>query len=424
MDFRQLGISEEISSGLEKQGIFDPTYIQEKSIPVIMEGKDVIAQSETGSGKTLAYLLPIFMTVKPELKTTQAIILTPTHELAVQVNNQLKILAQNSGSAVTGALVIGGANIDRQIDKLKTKPPVVIGSAGRIHDLIKKRKIQAHTVKTLVIDEADKMLDEDNISTTKDVIKTLMRDTQKVILSASIGKATVEAAKEFMAEPVLIEKENVVIPENINHYYIVADKRDGIVILRKILAGEKPKKVIVFINRPDNIEVLCEKLKFHGIRVGGIYGSAHKNDRKNTMDAFREGRIDVLVASDIGARGLDFEDVDYVINLDIPQEAVYYQHRAGRTGRNGKKGTVVSVVTPFEVKHINHFERVFKLKFYEKMMLQGKISDVTEKQKSINKSKISAMKERKQEKKNVSFKNKEKKDSKKFYTVNKEKNKK
>ncbi len=261
------------------------------------------------------------------------------------------------------------------------------------------------------------MLDEDNISTTKDVIKTLMRDTQKVILSASISKATVEAAKEFMTEPVLIEKENVVIPENINHYYIVADKRDGIVILRKILAGEKPKKVIVFINRPDNIEVLCEKLKFHGIRVGGIYGSAHKNDRKNTMDAFREGRIDVLVASDIGARGLDFEDVDYVINLDIPQEAVYYQHRAGRTGRNGKKGTVVSVVTPFEVKHIKHFERVFKLKFYEKMMLQGKISDVTEKQKSINKSKISAMKERKQEKKNVSFKNKEKRDSKKFYTV-------
>jgi len=422
MDFKDTGINENLIEGLAKQGIEYPTYIQQKVIPVMLEGKDIIAQSETGSGKTLAYLLPLFMKADASLKTTQALVLCPTHELAVQVHNQLKILAENSGSDVSGALIIGGAGIDRQIEKLKSKPPVVIGSAGRILDLIKKRKIQAHTVKTIVIDEADRMLDDANIQAVKDVIKTTLKERQVVLLSASMDKGTIKTASEFMKDIQIIEREKHLIPENIKHYYITADKRDGIVVLRKILAGEKPEKVIVFINKADNIQVLCEKLQFHGIKVGGIYGTAHKNDRKRVMDSFRDGKIDVLVASDIGARGLDFENVEYVINLDMPEEPVYYQHRAGRTGRNGAKGTVVTVVAPFEKKMISRYEKSLGIKFEEKMMSYGKIKDIDQKQRDILDKKQAESKKKHLEKLKEAEKKKTFDTKKKYYKYSKTEN--
>lgn len=377
MNFTEIGISDELTEGLKKQGIEMPTDIQMKVIPEIMQGTDVIAKSETGSGKTLAYLLPIFMKVDTKLRSTQAIIVTPTHELAVQVNKQAQVLAENAGVEVRSALIIGGASITRQLDKLKEKPQIVIGSAGRILDLIKKKKIQAHTCKTIVIDEADRMLDSLNINDVKAVVKTtLASERQIVLLSASINEATKKAAAQIMSEPKVVEKEKGILPENIEHYYIMAEARDKIVVLRKIMAGLKPEHVIVFINNPNNIETMVEKLNFHGLKADGIYGTAHKNDRKNAMDSFREGRINILVASDIGARGLDFDGVEIVVNLDISEEPVYYQHRAGRTGRNGAGGMVISVVTDFEKKWLNRYEREFDIKFTEKVMSYGKLEDI------------------------------------------------
>lgn len=377
MSFTEIGISDELTEGLRKQGIEMPTDIQMKVIPEIMQGTDVIAKSETGSGKTLAYLLPIFMKVDTKLRGTQAIIITPTHELAVQVNKQAQVLAENSGVDVRSALIIGGASITRQLDKLKEKPQIVIGSAGRILDLIKKKKIQAHTCKTIVIDEADRMLDNLNINDVKAVIKTtLATQRQIVLLSASINEATKKAAAQIMSDPKVVEKEKGILPENIEHYYIMAEARDKIVVLRKIMAGLKPEHVIVFINNPNNIETMVEKLNFHGLKADGIYGTAHKNDRKNAMDSFREGRINILVASDIGARGLDFDGVEIVVNLDISEEPVYYQHRAGRTGRNGAGGMVISVVTDFEKKWLNRYEKEFDIKFAEKVMSYGNLEDI------------------------------------------------
>ncbi|MEA5082536.1 MAG: DEAD/DEAH box helicase [Lachnospiraceae bacterium] len=377
MSFTEIGISDELTEGLRKQGIEMPTDIQMKVIPEIMQGTDVIAKSETGSGKTLAYLLPIFMKVDTKLRSTQAIIVTPTHELAVQVNKQAQVLAENAGVDVRSALIIGGASLTRQLDKLKEKPQIVIGSAGRILDLIKKKKIQAHTCKTIVIDEADRMLDSLNINDVKAVVKTTLASQRQIILlSASINEATKKAAAQIMGEAKIVEKEKGILPANIEHYYIVAEARDKIVVLRKIMAGLKPEHVIVFINNPNNIETMVEKLNFHGLKADGIYGTAHKNDRKNAMDSFREGRINILVASDIGARGLDFDGVEIVVNLDISEEPVYYQHRAGRTGRNGAGGMVISVVTDFEKKWLNRYEREFDIKFVEKVMSYGKLEDI------------------------------------------------
>lgn len=377
MNFINLGIDESLQKGLEKQGIETPTEVQQKVIPEMLKGIDIIAKSETGSGKTLAYLLPIFMMADADLRSTQAIIITPTHELAVQVNKQAAVLAENSCSNVKSALIIGGASASRQMDKLKEKPQIVIGSAGRILDLIKKRKIQAHTCKTIVIDEADRMLDDLNINQIKDVIKTtLASQRQIVILSASIDDDTKKTALSFMKEPVVIEKEKGTIPKEIEHFYIVAQERDKILILRKVYAGLKPKKIIVFINNPNNIEVMVEKLNFHGLKAGGIYGAAHKDKRKTVMEAFREGRIDILVASDIGARGLDFEDVDIVLNLDISEEPVYYQHRAGRTGRNNRGGGIISVVTEAEKRWLSRYEKEFGIEIFEREMRYGKLLPV------------------------------------------------
>ena len=385
MNFMDIGIDEKLSKCLEKSGITTPTYIQEKSIPEILKGNEVIAKSETGSGKTLAYLLPIYNMVDGTQRTTQAIILTPTHELAIQVHKEAQILSEGEGVNVRVALIIGGANIIRQMDKLKEKPQVIIGSAGRILDLIKKKKIQAHTCETIVIDEADRMLEKINIEDIKGIIKTTLQSKRKIhLFSASIGVETKAVAKEIMGEnPSVIEKEDCILPKEIKHFCIMVEKRDKIVVLRKIIAGLKPRRTIVFINDPDKIEVMVEKLKYHSLKAGGIYGAAHKEQRKTVMNAFLEGRIDILVASDIGARGLDFERIDVVVNLDISEESVYYQHRAGRTGRNGSEGIVISIAEPYEKKILSKYEREFGIKITEKVMALGKLSN-PEVQKSKN----------------------------------------
>ena len=383
MDFKELGINESLINGLHAQGINSPTQIQEKVIPEMLKRKNIIAKSETGSGKTLAYLLPIFMTADPGVRSTQAIIITPTHELAAQVNRQAQILSENSGSEIKSALIIGGASISRQLEKLKEKPQIVIGSAGRILDLIKKKKIQAHTCRTIVIDEADRMLDPLNIENIKAVVKTtLASERQIVMLSASISGQTKKAASEIAGNIISIEKERGIIPENIGHYYIFCDKRDKIVLLRKIIAGLKPEKTIVFLNNPNSIEEMVEKLNYHGLKSGGIYGAAHKNDRRTVMDNFREGRINILVSSDIGARGLDFDDVNIVVNIDISEEPVYYQHRAGRTGRNGSEGTVINLASPNEIKWLKKYEKAFDINIIEKTMSYGALSDPVEKHRS------------------------------------------
>lgn len=376
MDFTDIGISKEISNGLLKEGITKPTEIQKSVIPKMLNGKDIIAQSQTGSGKTLAYLCPLFMMVDCGLRSTQAIVLTPTHELAVQVHHEAQRLAENSNIDVKSVLIIGGANIIRQTDKLKEKPQIVIGSAGRILELIKKRKIQAHTVKTIVIDEADRMLDDLNIQSVKDVVKTTLKERQMVILSASMTKAAVEKAQMFMKEPEKASGDTDIMPKTIEHCFITCEKRESLVLIRKIMAGLKPEKMIIFVNNPMDIEVLVEKLKYHGLKAGGIYGSAHKFDRKTVMDAFREDRTNILVASDIGARGLDFDNVEIIINIDIPEDPVFYQHRAGRTGRGGKHGLVISFVTPNEKKWITKYANKLGITFAEKEMAYGKLSEV------------------------------------------------
>ncbi len=384
--FVPLGLSPALLSALEKQDISQPTEIQHRLLPELLAGKDVIGRSETGSGKTLASLLPIFERLDLSVRGTQAIILTPTHELAAQVFRQAELLQENSGIDAGCALLIGAAGIARQVERLKSKPRIVIGSTGRILDLIRRRKIQAHLVKTIILDEGDRLLEDGNIADVREVIRATLKERQIAILSASISAETkVRASGLMKPDFAVVEAESAVVPKGLSHYYILSSPREKFVNLRKILAGEKPEKAIVFLNNPENIEVTVDKLCYHGIKAAGIYGTAGKLERKTALADFREGRVSVLVASDIGSRGLDIEGVTHIINLDVPEEPTHYLHRAGRCGRKGLPGTAITIVTPYERRWVHKYEKAWGLQFVQKEMSYGQLVNSSKTKKDIAK---------------------------------------
>lgn len=374
--FDILGLNANLIEGLKKEEITEPTDIQAKVIPLALENKDIIGESQTGSGKTLAYLLPIFQKVDSSKREMQAIILAPTHELVMQIDRQIKLLADNSGIPVTSTAIIGEVNVKRQVEKLKEKPHIIVGSTGRIFELIKMKKISAHTVKTIVIDEGDRLLDRNNLSKVKDVIKTTMRDRQLMVFSATIKEETLKEAKALMkdAEVIKVADKTSVNP-NISHIYLAAEQRDKIEVLRKLVAAISPERAIVFINKSEETQLTTLKLQHHNIAAHGIFGNASKEDRKKAMEGFISGKIQILVASDIAARGLDIKDVNYIFNLDLPEDPKEYLHRVGRTGRAGKYGCAVSVVTEKELSLIKKYERELDIEIQHKDIYKGTFVD-------------------------------------------------
>jgi len=376
--FDKLGLSEELVNGLKLMGIKDPTEIQQKAIPWAIANRDVIGQSQTGSGKTLAYLLPLFMKIASDKREMQAIILAPTHELAMQIDMTVRLLSEKSGIPVTSAAIIGDVNVKRQIEKLREKPHIIVGSAGRIIELIKMKKINAQTVKTIVLDEGDKLLNDKNIKVVKDIIKTTMKDRQLMVFSATVSEKAISVAKDLMKTPeiIKIKEENMVNPD-IEHLYLQCEQRDKMEMLRKLIAATEPSKAIIFINKSDDIQITTSKLKFHNINAYSIFGTAAKEDRKNAMEGFRSGKYRLLVASDLAARGLDIAGVSLIFNLDIPEDHKEYLHRAGRTGRQGMEGTCISIVTEKEVATLKKMEREFNIEISPARIYKGMISKIS-----------------------------------------------
>jgi len=374
--FELLGISAPLVVALHAAEIEVPTPIQSQVIPLALLGKDIIGQSATGTGKTLAFLLPLFQRIDIGKRETQVMIIAPTHELAIQTLRQVELLAKNSGIPVTSTSIIGNVNIARQIDKLKDKPHIIVGSSGRILELIQKKKITSQTIKTIVIDEADRLLDDKNIDSVKAVIKTTLKDRQIMLFSATITPETLEQAKKIMHGPEILTIEGQIgdMPD-ITHLYFLAEQRDKIEVLRKIVALINNERVLIFINKSEEIETTVAKLEYHGIKAAGIHGSSFKGDRKKSLEDFRKGKIQLLVASDLAARGLDITGVNYVFNLDIPEDPQVYLHRVGRTGRAGKSGIAMNIITKAELSLINKYEKLLKINIEPKYIANGKILD-------------------------------------------------
>lgn len=375
MDFFQLGLKDSLITGLEKEGITEPSAIQCKCFKPVEEGKNVILYAKTGSGKTLAYLLPVYNRQDEELqKGMEVIILVPTHELCMQVVKQADRLSKNSGIQLKAAAVTGGANIRRQTERLKEKPRIVVGTAGRVLELIKKRKITAHTIKTIIIDEADKMLSRDNIEGVLAVRKCVMRDTQIVFASASINGDTIANAEVIAPEVKLIKAEETVkMPESISHGYIVSPPKRKIETLRSLLSALKGEKTMVFINRTSDNETAYEKLKYHKYDVVCLNGSTQKLDRKKAIESFKSGKNHILIATDIAARGLHIDNVKNIISISVSEEPADYLHRAGRCGRNGSKGFSVLVVTEKEERLIKKYEKSLGIKINKMYMKNGRL---------------------------------------------------
>ena len=374
--FESLNIEKSLVKALAKQRIITPTEIQQKVIPEALKNKDLIVQSETGTGKTLAYLLPLFEKLKTLKREMQAIILAPTHELVIQIQRSIETLSRNSEIKITSTPVMGNVNIKRQIEKMKEKPNIIVGSPGRILELIKKKKISAHTIKTIIIDEADRLMDENNIQNVKAIIKSTLRERQVMMFSASILNETEAQAREIMKEPIFIKGQaSILIPKAIDHIYFLVEQRDKIEELRKLVTILNPQKAIVFINKSDEIAILTEKLKYHGLRAESLHGTNVKEDRKRTMEDFRAGKIQLLIASDIAARGIDIEEITHIFNLSMPEDPKDYLHRAGRTGRKGKNGVVISIITSRELSLIKLYQKILKIDLKEKDMYKGNIID-------------------------------------------------
>lgn len=376
--FNELNINNSIVAGLEKQNITIPTDIQETAIPFALENKDIIAEAHTGTGKTLAFLIPIFEKINVEKREMQAIILAPTHELVMQIESQIKLLSNNSSMNVTSLSIMGESNIEKQIKKLKeVKPHIIVGSPGRILDLIKKKKITAHTIKTIVLDEADNLLCKNKPVIIKDIIKSTMKDRQLMFFSASINKETLTLAKTLVKDVEIIKIENKSeINPKIEHICILGSLRDRFENLRKLLAAEQPQRAIVFVNNNTDLRQINEKLQYHKVKSTAIYGNASKEDRQRALDAFRRGKCNVLVSSDLSARGLDIPEVSHIISLDFPVNPDEYLHRAGRTARGNNSGVSVCLITNKDIEILQSYEKAFDIEFTVKKLYGGKLMDM------------------------------------------------
>ncbi|MDU4936336.1 MAG: DEAD/DEAH box helicase [Peptostreptococcaceae bacterium] len=375
--FEELKLNGNLINGLKKQEITSPTEVQSLVFENIINNKDILANSQTGSGKTLSYLLPMFEKVDTTKRETQVLVLAPTHELVVQIHNQIELLAKNSGIEVTSLPIFGEVNIQKQIKNIKNvKPHIAVGSCGRVLDLINQKKLKAHTIKTIILDEVDSLLSGNNVSYVKDIVKSTLRDRQLLGFSASLTDETIDLCKEMMKKPLVINAtKEVTINPKIKHMYLLGERREKFDLLRKALAATTPKRAIVFVNNEKSIEVITSKLNYHGYKAVGIFGDMSKEDRKNAINAFRLGKAKVLVSSDLSARGLDVVDTSHVFNLDFPGSKNEYIHRAGRTARGNRNGNAISIVTKGELADIKRYKREFNIDIKPKVIKYGKFFD-------------------------------------------------
>ncbi|MGC5323901.1 DEAD/DEAH box helicase [Brevibacillus sp. SYSU BS000544] len=377
--FASFGIKETLLQVLQKAKFTEPSSIQEQVIPVILDGKNVLAESPTGTGKTLAYLLPLCQKLEPEKKELQVLVLAPTHELVMQIQREAEKLLEPMG--LHSVAVIGGVDPKRQLEKLKTHPVLIVATPGRIKELLDQRKLKVHTVKTLVVDEADRLVDQGFAGVVADVNKRLMRDTQRLFFSATLPKQVLSYLRDMVQEPVMfhVEKEE---SERVLHMYIVSELRKKIDTLRRLIRLVNAKRTIVFINHLDRVEEIQERLAYHQIDCRFIHRDTGKEERSKTIQDFRDGKFPVLVATDIAARGIDIPEVEAIIHLDPAVDADAYIHRSGRTGRMGAAGLVFSIIAPNQRFILEKFQKQTNIPIVERIMSYGALVDPEEKRRT------------------------------------------
>lgn len=372
--FTELGIGEQLVRRLEATGIQTATPVQEKVIPLIADGRNILFQSETGTGKTFAYLLPLLQRLfdgDNEDKQVRLLIVSPTLELCSQIRDQVKLCTDRGC-----ALLVGGVPISRQVEKLKEKPSIVIGSSSRLLELIHLKKLKADNIKALVLDEADRLLSPELREATEGMIFRLNKDVQLVGNSATVSAYTKKIITEarIKDEIELVEMpEEDVLRSRIEHWALFAERRDKIDTLRSFIRAVGPQKLLVFTSRLDQVENIVQKLRYKHIDCEGLGAKADKKKRKAAWDTFKSGKCKILVTTDVAARGLDINGVTHVVQMDLSEEKDVFIHRAGRTGRAGRKGFNCVIGDEWEMRRFASLEKKLGLVVYPKMLYKGKL---------------------------------------------------
>ncbi len=360
-------LSENLKASLTSLGITSPTAVQAQVIPHILEGENVLFESETGTGKTFAYLLPLINKLESldDHQRVRIIVVAPTFELASQINSACKSVTKHKS-----ALMIGGAPLKRQIETLKEKPEIIIGTAARLVELIHLKKLKIEGLLAAVFDETDRLVKKESVEDTSNFRNLLPAGTQIIACTATISKQT----KIFFADA-----KNIVLPpedvlrKRITHWAIYAENRDKIDTLRKFLAAENPTKALIFTSRADQVENIYNKLTYKKVACAALHAKTDKQKRKAAIDRFRSGKEKILITSDLAARGLDIPEISHIIQMDFPQDEDFFIHRSGRTARAGKSGINVVIGDEWEMRHFAQLEKKLGITVYPKEIRNGKV---------------------------------------------------
>ena len=361
LTFEDLDLSPEVMDSLKKMGVKRPTTVQQKAIPLMMDNMSVIAKAPTGTGKTFAFGIPILEYLNLDAKFVQALILCPTRELALQITTELKSL----GKYIQGfriASLIGGQSMNVQKEKLAKKPQVIVATPGRLLDMVTRKMVDISQIYTLVLDEADEMLKMGFINDIRRVMALTPKDKQIALFSATMPREIQDITWQFMGDAAEID----VMPKaqdhpDIDQYIVNCPEKDKLDSIMKILSREGLRKVIVFCNTKAEASKVCAKLAAKGLKAEVLHGDIGQGTRNRTMDAYRKDKFDILVATDVVARGIDVDDIEAVFNYDIPKENELYLHRIGRTARAGRSGRAYSLVAYLDKPRMEEIMRYTKV---------------------------------------------------------------
>ncbi len=380
--FGDITLSKKTAAAIIEMGFEEPSPIQSQTIPLVLNGNDVLGQAQTGTGKTAAFGIPIMERIT-EAKQIQALVLTPTRELAIQVSEELAKIGKFK--RIKTLPIYGGQAIERQIRTLKLGVQVVVGTPGRLLDHIRRRTIKLDNVKILVLDEADEMLDMGFVDDIESILQHVPSERQTLLFSATMPSEIMALADKYMRErvTVTISKEQLTVPLIDQIYYETRDKLDG---LCRVLDSEAVGRVIIFCRTKKGVDDLVASLSARGYISDGLHGDLSQAQRDRVMKKFRDGKLDILIATDVAARGLDIEQITHVINYDIPQDPESYVHRIGRTGRAGKKGVAITFIQPREYRQLKIIEKEIKTRILRRQLPSP--ADILERQTEVIKSQL------------------------------------
>lgn len=358
MNFSDLGLDNQLLEAVERSGFEEPTPIQAKTIPLVLSGIDVIGQAQTGTGKTAAFGLPLLQKIDYSQRRIQALVISPTRELAIQTQEEIFKLGKEKLAKVQA--VFGGANIARQIKQLKNYPPhILVGTPGRLLDHIKRGTVDLKNVQTLVLDEADEMLDMGFLDDISAIVSHISTQRQTLLFSATMPPAILNVGKRFMKHPEIVKIKNQQLTADlVDQFFVKVRENEKFDVMTRILDVQAPELTIIFGRTKRRVDELSRGLIVRGYNAAGIHGDLSQQQRSEVLKKFRNGDLDILVATDVAARGLDISGVSHVYNYDIPQDPESYVHRIGRTGRAGHQGISVTFVTPYEMDYLRVIERL------------------------------------------------------------------